>query len=108
MAIYTRTENLVPTHAKVTLSSEKNEYFLGENILVHFKLENTGGNTFKAGFGGDSVYYVSPDDPEKIRNSVVKILEDCKWICAKSFSMIWSGWKLVAYVRQISLIGNTG
>jgi len=28
-------------------------------------------------FGGDSVYYVSPDDPEGIRNGVVKILEDC-------------------------------
>jgi hypothetical protein len=43
----------VPANAKVTLSTDKDEYFLGENVLVHFKLENTGGAPFEAAFGGD-------------------------------------------------------
>jgi len=43
----------VPGNAKVTLSCDKDEYFLGENVLVHFKLENTGGAAFNADSGGD-------------------------------------------------------
>ena len=43
----------VPQNAKVTLSCDREEYFLGENILVHFKLENTGGAAFNANFGHD-------------------------------------------------------
>ena len=43
----------VPPNARVTLSCDRDEYFLGENVLVHFKLENTGGEPFEANFGGD-------------------------------------------------------
>ncbi|MBN1360661.1 MAG: hypothetical protein JW993_08720 [Sedimentisphaerales bacterium] len=43
----------IPENARVVLSTGKDEYFLGENILVHFKLENTGGPAFEAEFGGD-------------------------------------------------------
>ena len=43
----------IPDNAKVTLSSKSNKYYLGENILVDFKLENTGGPAFKANFGSD-------------------------------------------------------
>ena len=48
-----RTGGPIPPNAKVTLSTDKDEYFLGENVLVHFKLENTGGPAFDAEFGGD-------------------------------------------------------
>ncbi|MFT7615031.1 MAG: hypothetical protein ACI9J3_004019 [Parvicellaceae bacterium] len=43
----------IPKNAKVSISTNKAKYFLGENILLHFKLENTGNNTFKASFGSD-------------------------------------------------------
>ncbi|MBL4705497.1 MAG: hypothetical protein JKY54_13320 [Flavobacteriales bacterium] len=43
----------IPNNAKASLSTSKSNFLLGENILVHFKLENTGGNSFKANFGGD-------------------------------------------------------
>ncbi len=43
----------IPPNAQVTLSTDKDEYFLGENVLIHFKLENTGGPPFQATFGGD-------------------------------------------------------
>ncbi len=39
--------------ARVTLELEKPEYFLGENILVHYCLENTGKEPFKISVGGD-------------------------------------------------------
>jgi hypothetical protein len=43
----------IPENARVVLSADRDEYFLGENILVHFELENTGGPAFEAEFGGD-------------------------------------------------------
>ncbi len=43
----------VPENAGFVLSTDKEEYFLGENVLLHFKLENTGGDVFKAEYGGD-------------------------------------------------------
>lgn len=45
--------NVVPDGARVRLEADRQEYFLGENILVHFVLENTGTNAFEAAFGGD-------------------------------------------------------
>jgi hypothetical protein len=45
--------NPVPDGAKVTLETELREFSLGENILVHFILENTGTQPFHADFGGD-------------------------------------------------------
>ncbi|MCX7046134.1 MAG: hypothetical protein NTX50_11695 [Candidatus Sumerlaeota bacterium] len=43
----------VPDGAKITLETDRQEYFLGENILVHFILTNTGAQPFEAEFGGD-------------------------------------------------------
>ncbi len=43
----------VPEGAKVTLETDRQEYLLGENILVHFVLENAGTQPFDADFGGD-------------------------------------------------------
>jgi hypothetical protein len=43
----------VPDGAKVTLETDRQEYFLGENVLVHFVLENTGAQPFEVDFGGD-------------------------------------------------------
>jgi hypothetical protein len=43
----------VPDGAKVTLQTDRDTYFLGENVLVHFALENTSDQPFKASFGGD-------------------------------------------------------
>ena len=43
----------VPKNAKVTLSCDREAYWLGENVLVHLKLENTGGAPFRAEFGHD-------------------------------------------------------
>ncbi|MCL1921173.1 MAG: hypothetical protein FWG50_08885 [Kiritimatiellaeota bacterium] len=43
----------VPDGARVTLHTERNEYFLGEEVLVRFVLENTGEQPFEAEFGGD-------------------------------------------------------
>ncbi|QDT39412.1 hypothetical protein [Stratiformator vulcanicus] len=43
----------VPDHAEVQLASDRQEYFLGENILVHYRVINTGGDPFVAWFGGD-------------------------------------------------------
>ena len=43
----------VPSGAKVTLETDRREYFLGENVLLHFTLENTGKQPFEASFGGD-------------------------------------------------------
>jgi len=46
-------EQGIPKNAKVSISTNKAKYFLGENILLHFKLENTGNKTFQASFGSD-------------------------------------------------------
>ena len=43
----------VPEGARVTLELDKVEYFLGENILVHFRLENVGDKPFSYSYGGD-------------------------------------------------------
>ena len=43
----------MPVGARVTLEVDRPEYFLGENVLVHFILENTGSQPFEADFGGD-------------------------------------------------------
>ena len=43
----------VPEGAKVTLEFDRPDYFLGENVLVHFVLQNTGDTPFEASWGGD-------------------------------------------------------
>ncbi len=43
----------VPEGAKVTLELDRSEYLLGENVLVHFVLQNTGDAEFEASFGSD-------------------------------------------------------
>jgi len=43
----------VPEGAKVTLELDRSDYFLGENVLVHFVLHNTGDTPFEASWGGD-------------------------------------------------------
>ena len=43
----------VPEGARVTLEMDKPQYFLGENILVHFRLENVGDKPFSYSYGGD-------------------------------------------------------
>ena len=48
-----QSSNLVPDGAKVTIECDKQEYFLGENVLLHFILENTSDKPFEANFGGD-------------------------------------------------------
>jgi hypothetical protein len=42
----------VPEDARVSAEVVRKTWFIGENVLIHFKLETTGGS-FKAGFGGD-------------------------------------------------------
>lgn len=42
-----------PDGARLTLALTKKEYFLGENILLHFCLENIGKQPFKIDMGGD-------------------------------------------------------
>ena len=44
---------LVPAGAVVTLETDRPDYFLGENVLVHFVLKNTGEKPFDASWGGD-------------------------------------------------------
>lgn len=43
----------VPPGAKLTIAFDRNEYVLGENVLLQFILENTGQEPFTADFGGD-------------------------------------------------------
>ncbi len=43
----------VPQGATVRLTVDRPEVFLGENVLVHFTLENTGTQPFTMSFGGD-------------------------------------------------------
>lgn len=45
--------NPMPDGAKVTLRTDRNEYFLGEDVTLEFILENTGNEPFSAEFGGD-------------------------------------------------------
>lgn len=46
-------KNPVPAGAKVMLELDSHDCFLGENVLVHFTLENAGSQPFRANFGGD-------------------------------------------------------
>lgn len=46
-------KNSVPEGAKVIIDCDRQEYFLGENVLLHFILENTSDKPFEADFGGD-------------------------------------------------------
>jgi len=46
-------KNPVPAGAKVTIECDRQEYFLGENVLLHFTLENKSDQPFEADFGGD-------------------------------------------------------
>ncbi len=43
----------VPEGAKITLEFDRSEYFLGDNVLAHFVVENTGDEPFKISQGGD-------------------------------------------------------
>jgi hypothetical protein len=43
----------VPAHARVSVELDKKEYFLGENVLLHFCVENTGKGPFQINLGGD-------------------------------------------------------
>lgn len=43
----------VPAGARVRLEASRSEFFLGENVLVHFILENVGSQPFDMAFGGD-------------------------------------------------------
>lgn len=43
----------IPANAKITLTSDKTTYFLGENILLHYHVSNTGGPDFTISSGGD-------------------------------------------------------
>lgn len=43
----------VPKNARAQAESPRKTWLLGENILIHFKLENAGGDPFTAEFGGD-------------------------------------------------------
>ncbi|MCA1685662.1 MAG: hypothetical protein LC745_06680 [Planctomycetia bacterium] len=43
----------VPEGARVVLELDKKQFFLGENILLHYRLENTGKTPFTVSFGGD-------------------------------------------------------
>ncbi|HRI54526.1 MAG TPA: HEAT repeat domain-containing protein, partial [Pseudomonadota bacterium] len=43
----------VPAGARVRLEAGRSEFFLGENVLVHFILENVGSQPFEMAFGGD-------------------------------------------------------
>lgn len=48
-----RTEQSVPQGAKVTLQLDRSQYFLGENVLVHFILHNTSDTPFEFSQGHD-------------------------------------------------------
>jgi hypothetical protein len=43
----------VPEGARVTLAVDQPTFLLGENVLIHWTLENTGAEPFEFGMGGD-------------------------------------------------------
>jgi hypothetical protein len=43
----------IPPAFKVSLILDRASYFLGENVLVHYRVENTGTEPFKISVGGD-------------------------------------------------------
>jgi len=46
-------DRLVPAHARVSIDLDQKEYFLGENVLLHFCIENTGKEPFQINLGDD-------------------------------------------------------
>lgn len=46
-------EEHVPAGARVALELDRAEYFIGENVLAHFVLENAGSEPFTFTWGGD-------------------------------------------------------
>ena len=48
-----RTGATVPENARLTLVLDKDWYFLGENVLLHYIVQNTGGAPFHVDMGGD-------------------------------------------------------
>ena len=45
--------NPVPAHAVATVETDRDSFLIGENVLLHFTLENAGPEPFVASFGGD-------------------------------------------------------
>lgn len=45
--------NPVPAHAVATVETDRDSFFIGENVLLHFTLENAGPLPFVVSFGGD-------------------------------------------------------
>jgi hypothetical protein len=43
----------VPAQARVSVEIDKKEYYLGENVLLHFCIENSGAEPFTIELGGD-------------------------------------------------------
>jgi hypothetical protein len=43
-----------PRAVEVTIELDKEEYFLGENVLLHWRIRNTGGEPFTISMGGDT------------------------------------------------------
>jgi len=43
----------IPSGSKISLVLDRTEFFLGENILLHYGIENTGGPAFAVEVGGD-------------------------------------------------------
>src|SRR5687767_4029042 len=43
----------VPAEFTVSLTADRTQYVLGENVLVHFRVENTGDKPFAVHHGGD-------------------------------------------------------
>ena len=43
----------IPPGAKISLLLDRTEFFVGENILLHYGIENTGGPAFSVSVGGD-------------------------------------------------------
>ncbi|MGD1083552.1 MAG: hypothetical protein ABSA47_02235 [Verrucomicrobiota bacterium] len=43
----------VPAGLEVSLVADKTNFFLGENILLHYRIHNASSNTFKISVGGD-------------------------------------------------------
>jgi hypothetical protein len=48
-----REELVAPEHFKNSLETDKAKFVLGEQILLHYRIDNTGDEKFKVNFGGD-------------------------------------------------------
>jgi hypothetical protein len=60
-----------PAGAKISLEADRQEYWIGENVLVHFVIENVGPEPFSFTFGGDS-----RGTPRHLRFNVTATSED--------------------------------